>query len=154
MVIWRGWGVLAFVYGALAMMLFAGLASTLVEEAMLPFSIALGLASAAGATWFTGQALNVTVPQRKIDAWYEPRANQLAELVASGRFMMGPGQPPPASMAEAEAQSEALLESELQAARRSRNGHTLFFIPMQYWAFIYAAVAVLVLIMGVVGSMQ
>ncbi|MCH1882547.1 hypothetical protein [Agrococcus sp. ARC_14] len=151
MVIWRAWGILAFFYGGLAMMLFAGLASTFLPESMLPFSISLGLAIAALATWFTGQAMNVSRPQRKIDAWREAREQQLEALVSSGRFLLGPGQPAPASASEAHAQSQQLLEQELRQARRARNIHTFFFIPMQFWGFIFAAVAVLVLVLGIVG---
>lgn len=154
MVIWRAWGILAFFYGGLAMILFAGLASSFLPESMLPFSIALGLAIAAVATWFTGQAMNVSAPQRKIDAWREEREQQLAELVSSGRFLLGPGQPPPGSVAEAHAQSQQLLEQELRQARRARNVHTFFFIPMQFWAFIFAAIALVVLVLGIVGIVR
>jgi hypothetical protein len=151
MVIWRGWGVLAFVYGALAMIVFAGAASTVLPEPGLPYSIALGLTLAAVATWFTGQAMNVTGPQRKIDAWHAARHEQLDALVASGQFMLGPGQPPPTSAEEARTQSQQLLQLELQQAERSRNRHTLFFVPMQYWAFVFAAAALVALVLGLVG---
>ena len=59
MIIWRGWGGLAFGYAALAMILFAGVASTLMPESLLSFSMAFGLLLAAVATWFTGRALTV-----------------------------------------------------------------------------------------------
>ncbi|OCG73100.1 hypothetical protein [Microbacterium sediminis] len=154
MIIWRGWGVLAFVYGAIAMMLFAGLASTMVAESALPFTIAAGLAIAAVATWFTGQALNVTQPQKKIDEWHAARRQQLDALVSSGQFQLAPGQAPPSSLEEARAQSEQLLQHELQQAQRARNGHTLFWIPMQYWAFIFAGIAVVVLVLGIVGVVR
>ncbi|MBN8883199.1 MAG: hypothetical protein J0H73_12910, partial [Salana multivorans] len=93
MIIWRGWGVLAFVYAAVGMILFAGVASTLVPESVLPFTIGIGLLLAAVATWFTGIALNRTSPRRKIDAWAQERKRQLDDLVVTGRFSLGPGQP-------------------------------------------------------------
>ncbi|MDA8370184.1 MAG: hypothetical protein M0026_09980 [Nocardiopsaceae bacterium] len=34
-----------------------------------------------------------------------------------------------------------------------RNGHTLFFIPMQYWAFILLAISVVVIVMTLAGAM-
>lgn len=151
MVIWRGWGVLAFIYVAFAMIFCLGAASTVVPGSALPFTAATGLLLAAVATWFTGMALNVKGPQKKIDAWYPAREQQVHELVDSGRFSLGPGQPPPTSLEEARAQGEQLLQLELQQAQRSRNIHTLFFVPMQYWAVIMACIAVVVLVIGVTG---
>lgn len=151
MVIWRGWGVLAFIYAALAMIFCLGAASTVVPGSALPFTAAIGLLLAAVATWFTGRALNVTGPQKKIDAWFPARQQQVHELVDTGRFSLGPGQPPPTSHEEARDQGEQLLQLELQQARRSLNIHTLFFVPMQYWAVIMACVAVLVVVLGAVG---
>lgn len=151
MVIWRGWGIIVFGYIALAMILFMGLGSQFLPESALPYSGAIGLAIAAVATWFTGQAMNVTRPQKKIDAWYQAREQQLAQLVSSGQFSLGPGQAPPTSAAEAQSQSEVLLQQELRQARRSRNAHTMFFIPMQYWAFIIGAAAIVLLVLGILG---
>lgn len=143
---------LAVLYVGGAMMLFGGLASTLLPDGALPYSIVVGLLAAAVATWFTGQAMNGSGPQRKIDEWQAQRRQQLDELVASGRFMMGPGQPPPTSLEEARQQADWLFDQESAQARRALNQHTLFFIPMQYFAFVFAIVAVIVLIIGVVGS--
>ncbi len=151
MVIFRGWGGLAAAYVVLALILCLGVASTLVPESALPFTGAVGLLAAAAATWFTGQALNRTRPQKKIDAWYEQRQQQLDELVDSGRFVMGAGQAPPTSHEEAQLQADQLLEHELAQARRSRDIHTLFFVPMQYWAPIMAIVAVVIIGFGIAG---
>lgn len=151
MVFFRGWGGLAAGYVLLAMMLCLGVASTLVPESALPFTAAVGLLVAAAATWFTGRALNRTRPQKKIDAWYAGREKQLDELVDSGRFVMGAGQAPPTSLEEAQTQADQLLELELQQARRSLDVHTLFFVPMQYWAPLMAVGAVVVFVIGIVG---
>jgi hypothetical protein len=144
--------VLAFAYGAVAMMLFAGLGSTFLDEGAIPFSAAIGLSLAAVATWFTGRAMNVTGPLRKVEEWRVHRELQLAELVESGQFSLGPGQPQPRSYEEARQMSAALLQAELQAAQRVKNVHTLFFIPMQFWAFILAALAVFALVSGIIGA--
>jgi len=151
MVIFRGWGGLAAAYVLVAMMLCLGLASTMVPDSALPLTASVGLLAAAAATWFTGRALNRTRPQKKIDAWFTERRAQLDELVDSGRFLMGPGQPPPTSHEEARSQADQLLEHELMRARQSRDIHTLFFVPMQYWAPVMAVVAVVLLVIGVVG---
>lgn len=150
MIIWRGWGVLAFVYAAVAMMLFGGLMSKLVSERALPFSIAIGLILAAAATWFTGVALNRTSPQRKIDAWAEQRRAQLDELVATGGFSLGPGQPQPRSEAEARQMADALFQHEREQAKGLVNRHSMFWLPLQYWAFVWAALALAVVVLGII----
>lgn len=154
MVIWRGWGVLAFIYVAVAMMLCAGLASTMLSEKALPFSIAIGLIAAAVATWFTGIAMNRTSPQRKIDAWFLERRAQLTHLVETGQFSLGPGQPQPASLEEARHMADALLEHERSQTKRTINVHTLFFVPMQYFAFVWGGIAVIVIIAGTVSALR
>ncbi|MBO9625928.1 MAG: hypothetical protein J7484_06100 [Microbacterium sp.] len=154
MIIWRGWGILAFIYAAVGMILFAGIGSKLVSSTALPFLIAIGLLGAAAATWFTGIAMNRTAPQRKIDAWLQDRRAQLTHLVETGQFSLGPGQPQPSSMAEAQQMADALFEHERQQTTRAFNGHTLFWIPMQYFAFVWAGVAVLAVVTGVIGALR
>lgn len=154
MVIWRGWGILAFIYALLAGLLFGGLASTFLSDELLPFSLGVGMLAAAAATWFTGQALNGSGPQRKIDEWHQARQQQLHQLVESGRFTMGPGQPPPASLDEARQQSEQLLAAELQQAKRARNQHTLFFVPMQWIAVVLVGIAIVAFVFGVIGMVS
>jgi hypothetical protein len=154
MIIWRGWGVLAFIYAAVAMMLFAGLGSTLVSDKALPFSIAIGLIAAAVATWFTGIALNRTSPQRKIDAWLQERRAQLTHLVESGQFSLGPGQPQPASMEEARQMADTLFEHEKTRSKRTVNVHTLFFAPMQYFAFVWGGIAVIIIVAGTISALR
>lgn len=149
--IFRGWGGLAAAYVVLALILCRGVASTLVPESALPSTAAVGLVAAAAATWFTGQAVNQSRPRNKIDAWYAERQKQLDELVDSGRFPMGAGQPPPASYEEVQTQADQLLEHELRQARRSLDVHTLFFLPMQYWAPVMAVAALGALVLGIVG---
>lgn len=151
MVIWRGWGILAFAYVAVAMIVCLGAASSAVDEKYLPFTAAGGLLVAAIATWFTGYALNVSGPKKKIDAWYGARKQQVDELVRTGRFLLGPGQPPPSSHAEAQAQAEQLLAHERQQANGLMNRHTLFFIPMHYLAPVMAVGAIVLLVVGATG---
>lgn len=154
MIIWRGWGGLAFGYAALAMIFFAGVASTLMPESLLSFSMAFGLLLAAVATWFTGRVLNQTSPQREVEIWELERALQLDELVDSGMFSLGPGQPQPQSPQEAREMADALFAQEQEQVQGLFNRHTLFWIPMQYWAIIWAAVAVFLLVLGILGLIQ
>lgn len=154
MVIWKGWGVLAFVYAAFAMILFAGVASTLVAESILPLTIALGLTLAALATWFTGIALNQNAPKKKIDAWSDERVRQLDELVEAGRFSLGPGQPQPTSMAEAQQMADDLFAYEHEQTKQLYNAHTLFWIPMQYFAVVWGVIALGLFISGIAGLLR
>ncbi|WP_460944565.1 hypothetical protein [Okibacterium endophyticum] len=151
MVIWRGWGILAFLYAFIAMILFAGLGSTLLADSVLPFSITIGLLAAAAGTWFTGIAMNRTTPQRKIDAWAQGRRAQLDELLATGRFSLGPGYPQPTSTEEARQMADAVFARELEQTKQAYNVHTLFWIPMQYIAFVWAAIALIVFVAGLIG---
>lgn len=154
MIIWRGWGILAVIYAAVAMMLFAGLGSTLVSPTALPFLIAIGLIGAAVATWFTGIAMNRTAPQRKVDAWLHARRAQLTELVETGRFSLGPGQPQPTSLVEARQMADELYRLEAEQAKKAFNAHSVFWIPMQYFAYIWGGIALLVVIIGIIGLLR
>lgn len=154
MIIWRGWGIVVVGIVAVCMMVFAGLGSQLLPKSALPYSIAFGLLVAAAGTWFAGNALNKTAPQKKIDAWAAEREQQLRQLVDSGQFSLGPGQPQPQSHAEAQQMATALLAAEKEQLRGAFNQHTLFWIPVQYFAFILPGIAVLVLIAGVISNLR
>lgn len=155
MIIWRGWGILAVGYVALAMMICVGAGSNLFATSWLPFSASAGLLASAAATWFTGRAMNVTRPQAKFDEWFQARSAQLSHLVDTGGFQMGPGQPLPRSHAEARQQADWLLDEESRALRsRMFDVHTVFFIPMQYLAYVFAAIGVIVLLVGVFGLLS
>lgn len=147
MIIWRGWGVLAVLYAFAAMILFTGVGSQILPSEVLPFSAALGLAVAAIATWFTGIALNRSGPQGKVDLWIAERNYQLTELVETGQFSLGPGQPQPQSLEEAREMAATLFEYEKAELNKAAfNRHTLFWIPLQYISFGLAAIAVTILI--------
>lgn len=155
MIIWRGWGVLAVVYTAVAIMLCVGLPSSMLDGRWIPLSAGVGLAAAAAATWFTGRALNVNRPQARFDEWYQARAAQLTHLVDTGGFQLGPGQPLPSSHAEARQQADWLLAEEARTLRtRIFDVHTLFFIPMQYLGYVLGAIAIICLGLGVVTALS
>lgn len=138
----------------LAMMLGMGVMSSIVPEestdSLLPISAGVCLAAAAAATWVVGKKLNVTGPGQRHDAWYAGRRQQLDHLVQTGDFSLGPGQPRPRSFAEARQQADWLLDQE---SRRVREGttdqHTLFWIPMQAFAFLIGLGAVVLVGIGI-----
>lgn len=154
MIIWRGWGIVAVGILAVAMFIFAGLGSMLLPKSAQLYAIAFGIAAAAVGTWFAGIALNKTAPQKKIDAWAANRQHQLTQLVNAGQFSLGPGQPQPQSHEEAQQMAAALFEAEKKQLSGAYNQNTLFFIPVQYFAYIFGVLAVVVLIVGVIGSFR
>jgi len=147
-IIWRGWGVLGAVYGLLAAMLGGGVASAFVDDSVVPVTAGAGFLCAAVATWFTGVALNRTSPQRRVEEWAGRRRAQLDELVASGRFSLGPGQPQPRSLDEARQMADDLFAHERLATTRAFNQHTLFWIPVQFFAVVWGAIGVVAVVTG------
>lgn len=148
MIIWRGWGILAILIGLVAGILGGGVASTFVDQDLLPFTFSLTLILAAVATWFVGSWFNKIRPQARIDEWAAARKSQLEQLVGAGQFSLGPGQPQPRSYEEAQAMADQLMEAELAATKSAFNQHSVFWIPMQYFAFVWAAVSIGCLILG------
>lgn len=152
MLIWRGFGFLAF------LMIMAGVAIGVMigtsigdEDRWLQVFVGLGLMIGGIGTYFAGQQLNVNGPQTKVARWREERSQQLHAIADSGRFHLGPGYEAPRSMEEAHAQADLLVAAEEnEAASRSRNQHTLFFIPMQWVGVIAAGGGLIVLIFGLV----
>lgn len=68
MIIWRGWGFLAFLYACAAFVMVMRVTDALVPGGNLPFLFGSGLLLAAVATWFTGLVLNQSGPRRKLAA--------------------------------------------------------------------------------------
>lgn len=144
MIIWRGWGVLAFVFFGVGTLIGVGLGS---------WGLVGGFLAAAVATWFVGQQLNRKGPQKKLADWKVSRRNQLDQLVQAGQFSLGPGQQQPRSVDEARRQSDELLAAEENAHREgSENRHTLFWIPMQYLAPVMLVAALYAGVKAVTGA--
>ena len=67
--------------------------------------------------------------------WQEQRRAELRARVDAGQFQMAPGLQAPSSREEGYAQVEQLITNESpDALRQLKNIHTLFFIPMQWFA--------------------
>lgn len=145
MIIWRGFGFLAVLIVALGALAGFGLSSLVAEEGDVNGPLfGLGLMLGAAATFALGWWLNVINPAKKTERWVEQRRAELHHAVASGQFQPSPGIVP-SSHAEAQAQAEALLAHEsATVAKRLRNIHTLFWIPMQWFGVVVAVVALVV----------
>ncbi|GAB2606176.1 transcriptional accessory protein [Pseudactinotalea suaedae] len=152
MIIWRGFGFVAVILGALGFLAGTGLSSLVSTDGELNGAmIGLGVLLGGVATFALGWYLNVINPAKKSQTWVEQRRAELSHAVASGRFQPAPGVVP-SSLAEAQVQADMMLDQESTAVtRRLRNIHTLFWIPMQWWGVVYALIGVVVAILLLAG---
>lgn len=137
MIIWRGWGVIAFAFFLLTGMLGIGLPYSIdadnswaISRWLLPV---LAVAAAAG-NWFCGWWLNRRRPQQQLDAALPRLREQVYRTVSDGTFALGPPHPRPSSQAEAQAQAEYYLGTVQARYQAAFNQHTLFFVPFQWWS--------------------
>lgn len=140
MIVWRGFGFLAFLLGALGALAGIGLSTALSPDGEVggPL-IGIGILLGGVASFALGWWLNVLNPQKKAQTWVEQRRAELNHAVATGQFQATPGVVP-SSQAEAQAQADALLAHETPVVtKRLSNIHTLFWIPMQ-WAGVVIAI--------------
>jgi len=137
MIIFRGWGLLgagipvltAFAIGALPMSLYGD------KSAIANIFIALGALVGGALGFLCGRWLNVIRPRAKVAEWQEQRRAELRARVDAGQFQMAPGLQAPSSREEGYAQVEQLITNESpDVLRQLKNIHTLFFIPMQWFA--------------------
>lgn len=105
--------------------------------------ISVGLVIAGVGTFLSGRRLNVTGPTQKIEAALSARRQEIAQAISLGRF--APDGIMPTSRQEAEQIAAEVLELEqLQLRNSMYNRHTLYFIPMQYFGFIWIGLGVFV----------
>ena len=143
MVVWRGFGILAF-------FLIAGGAALGGSTYQMAGS-GIGIVVGGLASYFLGQYLNIQRPEQQINQAIEQRAHQLHAAAENGTFYLGPGNPMPTSRAEAHAQADQLLEQErARIADAGRNTHTLFWIPMQYIGLIAAVGGLIMAVAGLI----
>ena len=137
MIIYRGWGLLgagipvltAFAIGALPMSLYGN------KSAIANIFVALGALVGGALGFLCGRWLNVIRPRAKVAQWQEQRRAELRARVDAGQFQMAPGVQAPASREEGYAQVEQLIVAESpEILNRLKNIHTLFYIPMQWFA--------------------
>lgn len=140
MIIWRGWGILAFL---VTIPFAAGMAG--IGESMDPGGplaavlLGLGFMAAGVANYFLGRYLNVTRPPQQVGRYQDRLRAELWQRVNHGAFQMAPGAPAPASQEEAAQQIERVVAREAQGLVRAHsNVHTLFFIPIQWFGLIEA----------------
>lgn len=136
MIIWRGWGIVAVAFIAAAGNLGIGVPFSVWGESAKWVLIPVALLAGAGC-WFTGRYLNVTRPRRLAEEEVPRVRAQVAAAVENGTFRL-PNQPMPTSLDEARGQATSYLAFLEAGAKVQTNRHTLFFIPVQYWAILIA----------------
>ncbi|MFK0001734.1 hypothetical protein [Paenarthrobacter sp. NPDC090522] len=142
MIIWRGWGILVILVFAVC----GGLAGSLSHGNLI--AVGVGFAAGAAGIWYLGKWFNQTMPKEAYEKAVNLRAQELNRMVEVGAYQF-PGLAAPRSIEEAHAQAEEQWKYEAETARRGYfNRHSLFFLPMQYWAFVAAFAAVATIISG------
>ena len=140
--IWRGWGVLS----ALILLVGIGMGVTLAQavgNGPLGAVAFGGMAAAASAgVWFLGVYFNKTRSEHQLERHLGERNMHYENLIHSGQFQAAPEMAPPANYAQARSQADQLLaEERTQLRPHFSNNNTLFWIPMQYFAFVGAVIA-------------
>lgn len=119
----------AFAIGALPMSMYGD------KSAIANIFIALGALVGGALGFLCGRWLNVIRPRAKVAEWQEQRRAELRARVDAGQFQMAPGVQAPASREEGYAQVEQLIAAESpEVLSQLKNVHTLFYIPMQWFA--------------------
>lgn len=105
------------------------------KSAIANIFIALGALVGGALGFLCGRWLNVIRPRTKVAEWQEQRRAELRARVDAGQFQMAPGVQAPASREEGYAQVEQLIAAESpEILSHLKNIHTLFYIPMQWFA--------------------
>ena len=137
MIIFRGWGLLGAAFPALTAFALGALPASMYgsKSAITNIVAALGALVGGALGVLCGRWLNVIRPRAKVAEWQEQRRAELRARVDAGQFQMAPGLQAPSSREEGYAQVEQLITNESpDVLRQLKNIHTLFFIPMQWFA--------------------
>lgn len=149
MILWRGWGILGFLIILAVGGISASIGSSVAPETSslvwLGGGFVLGGAGAAALGWY----MNIARPGRKAEEWKAQRGSELQQLVQTGQFQLGPGIAQPASLAQAQQQSDQLLAGEVEHVRKNLRGrHTVWFIPMEWLGVVGVVVGVILVVVG------
>ena len=137
MIIFRGWGLLGAAFPALTAFALGALPASMYgsKSAITNIVAALGALVGGALGFLCGRWLNVIRPRAKVAEWQEQRRAELRARVDAGQFQMAPGVQVPASREEGYAQAEQLIAAESpEILSHLKNIHTLFYIPMQWFA--------------------
>ncbi|MCR2052706.1 transcriptional accessory protein [Actinomyces bowdenii] len=152
MIVWRGWGILAFL---VTIPFAAGMGkfgeSTGSDGPLATVLLGLGFIGAGVVNYFLGRYLNVTRPQQQVGRYQDQLRAALWQRVHHGVFQVAPGAPAPTSQEEAVQQIEQVVAQETEGLVRAHsNVHTLFFIPIQWFGLIEAVGGLAVVLINAV----
>lgn len=131
MIIWRGWGILAFLTIGVEVGVMALLDETVgIADGGQTTGIIFGVAGIL--TCILAWVLNFWLADRRTAKHAELIRADVDRHVAAGVFH-APGFPPPTTLAEARYQADAVVAAEtLRARKQWRTHNTLFFVPLHY----------------------
>ena len=144
MIIWRGWGILAFIYTLVGLAIGAaiGNATSTDNDSTLMFMGLGGIVGAAGG-FAHGWYLNVISPERK------PKRGRPQSVRACGGAVQGQlvyRNTQPTSAAEADQMIESIIADDGQFKRMGY--HSVFWVPMQWISIVFALICVGILFLG------
>lgn len=147
MIIWRGWGALPILVGAICAAVAAAISA--VNPSLTQLFVGLTLMGGAVGTWYLGDWLNQKRPVAEFDGWFARRREEVAAQVRGGAYANVPDPQRPGQLADPWAVGEYVLKQESARVQSAlTNRHSLFFIPMQYLAFPMGAIGIVVMIVG------
>ena len=119
MIIWRGWGILAFIYTLVGLAIGAaiGNAASTDNDSTLMFMGLGGIVGAAGG-FAHGWYLNVISPRKKAEAWEAAERPRLQQVAQSGQLVYRNTQPTSAAEADADDRVDHRRRSRSVQARR------------------------------------
>ncbi|MGO1392817.1 hypothetical protein [Agrococcus casei] len=146
MIIWRGWGILAFIYTLVGLAIGAaiGNAASTDNDSTLMFMGLGGIVGAAGG-FAHGWYLNVISPRKKAEAWEAAERPRLQQVAQSGQLVYRNTQP--TSAAEADQMIESIIADGRGQFKRA-GYHSVFWVPMQWISIVFALICVGILFLG------
>lgn len=144
MIVWRGLGILTFLYPLLLAGLGGAIGNAVADAGGGMVGGGLGMIVGAVAAFFHGQHINVTSPRKRFETWKEHERPRLRDAAARGQFAYNgyiPGNPHEAD----ELIERFFADQQKQALAQN---HTLFFVPMQWAAIAFAGIGLIMLIGG------
>lgn len=148
-IVWRGWGVLVFIYAGLGAIALGALAGVINPGGgMTTIFAGLGIVLGSALGFVHGWYLNVISPSKKYEEWAQYERPRLQEAAEHGRLAYR--NTTPATAAEADQMIEAIIEDG-RAQFKQLGRHSLFFIPMQWAAVVGAVIGFVLIIVGIGG---
>ena len=147
MIIWRGLGVLGFVYAVLGFGIGMGIGTSQLNSTGTGLILGgIGMLIGSGFAFWHGWYLNRISPSRKADAWAEQERVKLAQAAEQGQLVVGNVQPRTAY--EADQMIEHVI-AQGRAQFKRLGFHSVFWIPMQWFAIVTAVLGIVFIVGGI-----